>query len=968
MPNKTKHSPKTTEGRTKLITGSTEYNSSVYTILNRTNNAYRNTSLITLYEEMMLDDKVSCPFQAVNDSLLSIPHTIQSKYEAINQFVMDNLERINLGDLLEDILTARKYGFALFEPIYKLSGGQWIWDKLILIPHSLVDFIYDTEYGDLEKIRVGGFEHDPSEYMLFVYPKRSIGNCSGDSELNTIIGKYLDKKGLVRYQNIGLENAAAPVIRAVYDKSALQTGSTAYNEMLSMLSGIKDNSRIAIGGTREPATGKLSADVEVDFLTPPSGDGLKELGAEIEKKDKDFARAFGVPDDLGLSESNSGSYARAQTQFDKFWEKIVRIGENVEGFVNEMLGQLISYNFENPKEKIFSFDFETDDGLNEKKAKIVQTLRAAGVVIPDEFLTQYLGFKATVDKPAGVQAQPKATPEGFSHNTGNELTISGYDVANYTRIVNRLDSIEQEYGAEIEDAILKGVNKWLGNISSLGVDKLTVQGFDGNQKGRIRAAFEMLTLESYLSGNTEAASELEKKLKSEYTRRIETFEADFDEEYNLSYNAREFLRRWKKTTGGKLSKLDKDYIRKIKDYTFVATQDMVEPIAKEFRTALQTQVETQDPKLISASILENLRKDGLIQWLDKTPEQVQTVVRTASMQYFNNARINSFIEPELAGYVVGVQYSAIMDGRTTFFCAEHHGEIMKIDDPRLATIVPPNHFNCRSTLIPITIYDTNVKYDWGKKPMLTTDAQEAYGTPAKGFGGSGGVNLSASKLKAEEKLRAGEQENKNAFPLDNSEKSDNINNMKETDLEVIEKVDWAEKNIAVSVMYPDFPDNRLRHIETINQTVFKMNEEYGMGKLKGIEPFSIVDNAAYNSETDILKIGNKIVSKINMNIDDFVLKGYTFEDINCIHTVYSFDNVLEGILRHEMAHRIYRMHWYKFDELLKSSKNWKEEFGITERAKNNIDDCIAENIAVFETGKYLLNKRIAVIIEGIKKK
>lgn len=55
--------------------------------------------------------------------------------------------------------------------------------------------------------------------------------------------------------------------------------------------------------------------------------------------------------------------------------------------------------------------------------------------------------------------------------------------------------------------------------------------------------------------------------------------------------------------------------------------------------------------------------------------------------------------------VIGYEFSAIMDDRTTDICALRHGLFMKIDDPRLAENTPPCHCNCRSMLLSCTIYD-----------------------------------------------------------------------------------------------------------------------------------------------------------------------------------------------------------------------------------------------------------------------
>ena len=55
--------------------------------------------------------------------------------------------------------------------------------------------------------------------------------------------------------------------------------------------------------------------------------------------------------------------------------------------------------------------------------------------------------------------------------------------------------------------------------------------------------------------------------------------------------------------------------------------------------------------------------------------------------------------------VLGVEFSAILDDRTTAMCRERHGLVMRMDDPRLPYNTPPLHVNCRSLLVSATVYE-----------------------------------------------------------------------------------------------------------------------------------------------------------------------------------------------------------------------------------------------------------------------
>ena len=64
----------------------------------------------------------------------------------------------------------------------------------------------------------------------------------------------------------------------------------------------------------------------------------------------------------------------------------------------------------------------------------------------------------------------------------------------------------------------------------------------------------------------------------------------------------------------------------------------------------------------------------------------------------NNGRVEYF---NSTGVITGYQYSAIMDDRTSDICSGLHGKFFKAGDEP----IPPMHFNCRSTLIPITKFE-----------------------------------------------------------------------------------------------------------------------------------------------------------------------------------------------------------------------------------------------------------------------
>lgn len=98
-------------------------------------------------------------------------------------------------------------------------------------------------------------------------------------------------------------------------------------------------------------------------------------------------------------------------------------------------------------------------------------------------------------------------------------------------------------------------------------------------------------------------------------------------------------------------------------------------------------------------------------WVDSEEEAahyLETLARTSMYEALNEARMAEFMDPALSGFVVAIEYSAILDARTSDLCEELNGQIHPVDSDFWDTFRPPNHFNCRS--IPLAI--TEADGDW----------------------------------------------------------------------------------------------------------------------------------------------------------------------------------------------------------------------------------------------------------------
>jgi SPP1 gp7 family putative phage head morphogenesis protein len=82
--------------------------------------------------------------------------------------------------------------------------------------------------------------------------------------------------------------------------------------------------------------------------------------------------------------------------------------------------------------------------------------------------------------------------------------------------------------------------------------------------------------------------------------------------------------------------------------------------------------------------------------------RLNAIARTESMRAYSLGNLSTMARLHShGGYVEGVEFSAILDDRTSEICRRRNGLRMRLDDPKLPDNTPPLHPNCRSVLIPI---------------------------------------------------------------------------------------------------------------------------------------------------------------------------------------------------------------------------------------------------------------------------
>lgn len=81
--------------------------------------------------------------------------------------------------------------------------------------------------------------------------------------------------------------------------------------------------------------------------------------------------------------------------------------------------------------------------------------------------------------------------------------------------------------------------------------------------------------------------------------------------------------------------------------------------------------------------------------------QLENIFRTQTQIAYGAGRYNALQDPALQEIIWGYEFVAIEDDRTTLVCQQCDGVIRPKDDPFWTVYWPPNHWQCRSSVIEV---------------------------------------------------------------------------------------------------------------------------------------------------------------------------------------------------------------------------------------------------------------------------
>lgn len=585
-----------------------------------------------------------------------IAENVENEEQAkeINQ----RFSNIKFNRIVNHLITARYYGYSCFEIVY---NEDFTISSLIPIPYKYITY-KTSEKKWMLKIGTKEIELNRDKFLLCIH-RWNPAQPTGQSIFESCNQSFLDKE-MYSMQLRGLAKKYGDVI-IVYP----------YNENLD------EKEAQTIGETVLKAKGKSAIGVPVDrsHSLKDSFEFIKlsDLDPEIYtklyagEKEKLIQNILGSTLTLeSSSKEGKGTYALGEVHQEGF-EQVI---QEICNFCSDSLYQLIQLD-----SKYFGYDpslftwelkkvvSETEKiEINKKEQEYfgikldnINKLSSAGYEFDNQYLGEYLGIDHKKIIKKNIQS---FKINEFSEDEDKKLfnIIDSANIFN-TYILSKLEKFTKNISQQIKDQImnLKEGDEFVLDLDySLLEDDLIISQLKGYSNSRYTTFNEVI-------------------------EEFDPFKMKFEEAIK--------------------SFLDKTPV----------LYDTIEEITEEVR-ANSIWIKKSTDLEITSKLFNNMKKSmesgtTFKQWLKDCDEIINKAGLGNQGYYLENVyRTNMMTQYSIGNYKQQIEvveefpyweYSAIEDNRTSNICKQLDGVIKRYDDPFWSTYYPPNHYQCRSTVI-----------------------------------------------------------------------------------------------------------------------------------------------------------------------------------------------------------------------------------------------------------------------------
>ena len=660
--------------------------------------AYNPSELVTrkglrVFELMRNDDQIKAALTLKKQACISTGWQIQSpkgfdedwEPKLFTEWVLGNL-CCSLDQILFEIMSALDFGFSVSEKIWEIhEDGEWAGSACItnIKTKHPQDFLFDIDpYGNikpdgLKQLQMSKDVSLPIDKFIIWSYQKEFSNPYGKSDLEAAYRSWWLKDNSYKWLAMLLERLGIPPIFGLYDPNVYTPAQT------DQLKKVFQNLQAATFGIiPKPGVDSL------DFWSPElAGQATSVFIPAMDKLDKDIARAILMPGLLGLSpQGATGSYAQSKVQFDVFLLAIEQLRKELALTVmtNQIVKSLVDMNYQTdgvyPEFTFLPLNDHIRIDLLEEWVRLTMSGAVKNYPEDEDFIRKSLKFPAKpetapIEEPAVEEPIGEEEPAYASFKAVRP--VNKYErQTNFKEIETRLNTIEQSTKTQLKDAftivrdaLVGYINRNFNNVNPSFLNEIRLKGMNDVQ-AIIRAFLQV----SFQSGIDTLKAELPKKHAQKYANFAPVQGMKLLNQRALVISG---ILRDRLLGEAKQILLNSLKFGESQKETMTKLNDLFEPFVGD-DTVLR------DGEPIPAYRLEN-------------------IVRTNATEAFNLGRLEMARDPDIAEFIQGMEYSAVIDGRTTPVCILLDGKIIPLEDPELDRLLPPNHFNCRSLLVPVTL-------------------------------------------------------------------------------------------------------------------------------------------------------------------------------------------------------------------------------------------------------------------------
>lgn len=680
------------------------------------------TKGLNVYDQMRLDDEVKAALTLKKQAVISPGWDIEPSSEdprdvEIAEFVEDTLNRIDgtVENMLMQVMTALDYGYSVVEKVWKIQDKGEFKEKIVYKsfkskkPHN---YEFDTdEFGNLKRdglvltgIDVNERRLPINKFIIYAH-QQEFGNPYGTSDLRSAYRPWWSKDNAVKFWNIALERYGSPLAIGKVKRNTPGAGA----RLLAILDKIQNKQSLVFNAD----------DFDLDFLEASKNIG-KAFDLALAFNNKAISRSILLPDRLSSDGGSgaTGSFAMSKSHFDVFLWVVNFLRRELEDKVmfEQIIRPLVDTNFADVDNyPIFKFRPLTDEqkiDLAGAFASAVQKGSITNVTLEDENYTRRVlsypeAEEIGKDKPPVPPVNPEDEPveeepiepeddtkamsfKSQFDNEVNERPLTEPEKSiNFQQINDDLTNIQDDSVETLKKTLTKQRDDLTSIVTRKQVNgQLTtkfVEDLSLRFMSEVKAEFKDLTNTTYGQGIKDGKSEIPKKFAV----------AKQGTEISPT-KAISFL-----TSAAKIDTI----VRGIR-----------EPLLSASKVILLNAIQTGETTKATVKKLEEAYNpylaDGSVIVDKKQLEafRLETIVRTTMSEAYNQGRRAVGEDPELEGFVLGYQFSEILDARTTDVSRFVDKKIISVTDPALPQLTYPLHFNERGMFVYVTSDDTPITF------------------------------------------------------------------------------------------------------------------------------------------------------------------------------------------------------------------------------------------------------------------